>query len=127
MPLRVFVVDDHENLRLLFDVCLDLEDDMQLVGTAGDGLEAVRLALELRPDAIVLDCDLPLRHGMDVLPVLRDMLPEAAVIMFSATGDPAVVAEAVSLGARGYLVKDRHGVADVLSLLRSSTSHALSA
>lgn len=127
MSLRVLVVDDHENLRRLFDVCLSFEEDMELVGMAGDGVEAVELAGQLQPDAIVLDCNLPLQHGLDALPALRRVVPHAAVVMFSATGDPTVVATARARGATGYLVKDRHGVSDVLALLRADAPAQLSA
>ena len=119
MPIRVLVVDDHDSLRALFDVCLSFEDDLEFVGAAADGLEAVDLAVTLRPDAIVLDCHLPHLNGLDALPALLKAVPDATVVVFSATSDKATVALALNRGAQRYLVKDRDGVADVIEALRA--------
>ena len=126
MPIRVLVVDDHASMRQLFEVCLSFEEDLELVGAARDGLEAVDLAVQLRPDAIVLDCALPLLDGIEALPALLQAVPDAAVVMFSASGDATRSASAMRRGARTYLVKDRDGVGEVIAALRSHASeHAL--
>ncbi|HVM18660.1 MAG TPA: response regulator transcription factor [Egibacteraceae bacterium] len=116
--MRVLVVDDHDSLRDLFQVCLSLEDDLELVGLAGDGLEAIDLAVELAPDAIVLDVELPVLDGIAALPALRRALPHATIVVFSAATDPAVAARAIASGATRYLVKDRAQLGDVISALR---------
>ena len=118
MTLRVLVVDDHANLRRLFEVCLSVEDDLELVGVAGDGLEALDLATELQPDAIVLDYELPRADGLTVLPTLHKALPSATIVVFSATTDYVTVARALAGGADYYLVKDRDQVGDVIAALR---------
>lgn len=118
MPLKVLFVDDHESLVDLFRICLSMEDDLELVGTAGDGFEAVDLAAELQPDAIVLDWQLPLLDGLHALPALRKAAPHAKVIVFSATNDRATAAAAIADGASRFLVKDVNGVYDVIAALR---------
>ena len=119
MTLRVLVVDDHASLRRLFEVCLSVEDDLELVGLAGDGLQAVNLARELQPDAIVLDYELPIADGLSVLPTLHEAVPSATIVVFSATTDRATATQALAGGASYYMVKDRDEVGDVIAALRT--------
>jgi DNA-binding NarL/FixJ family response regulator len=112
------VVDDHASLRRLFEVCLSVEDDLELVGVAGDGLEALDLAVELQPDAIVLDYELPRADGLSVLPTLHRALPLATIVVFSASTDDSTMARALAGGANCYMVKDRDQVGDVIAALR---------
>ena len=125
MPIRVLVVDDHDSLRDLFALCLSFEDDLELVGTAGDGLEAIELAVTTQPDVIVLDCALPLLDGLESLPALLHVVPGAAVIMYSAWSDSGLALLAQARGAQGYLVKARQDVADVLAEIRRVHEHPL--
>jgi DNA-binding NarL/FixJ family response regulator len=118
VPIRVLVVDDHDSLRELFALCLSLEDDLELVGVAGDGLEAIDVAVATQPDVIVLDCALPVLDGLETLPVLTKAVPHAAVIMFSAWSDAALARLAMARGAQGYLVKSRQDVTDVVAEIR---------
>lgn len=118
MPLSVLFVDDHESLQELFDICLSMEDDLKLVGTASDGFEAVDLAARLRPDVIVLDWGLPLLDGLHALPALRGAAPGASIIVFSASNDGATAALALSRGAARFLVKDSSTVDDVIAAIR---------
>lgn len=118
MPIRVLVVDDHDSLRELFALCMSFEDDLEFVGAAGDGLEAIDLAVATKPDVIVLDCSLPLLDGLETLPALRQALPDASVIMYSAWSDPGLTRLARARGAQGYLVKAHQDIADVLAEVR---------
>lgn len=118
MPLRVLIVDDHDNLRDLFGICLSMEDDLELAAAASDGFEAVDAAGREQPDVIVLDWELPLLDGLHALPALQRAAPHASVIVFSATSDDATAALAVARGASRFLVKDRHSVADVIAAVR---------
>ena len=95
-----------------------MEEDLELVGVAADGMHAVELAAELHPDAIVLDHVLPLLDGLHALPALTAVVPHATIVVFSASSDPATAATALSLGATRFLLKDRYGVADVIATLR---------
>lgn len=125
MALKVLVVDDHDSLRDLFRVCLSLEDDLELVGVAGDGVYAVELTAALQPDAIVLDLEMPIADGLDALPALHAAAPGAKVVMFSATTDDATRAQALAGGCAAYLIKDDSGVSDVLAAVRRVTQRDL--
>ena len=118
MSLRVLIVDDHDSLRDLFDICLSLEDDFEVVGLAADGQAAVDMAARLQPDAIILDWDLPVLSGIQALPQISQAAPGASVVVFSATADAATAALALSRGATRFLVKDRNDIPDVIAALR---------
>jgi CheY-like chemotaxis protein len=83
---------------------LQVRDDLQIVGEASDGLEAVQKAKELRPDLILLDIDLPTLNGIQVARRLRDLVPSARVLFISVESSVDIVREALSLGA-GYIDK----------------------
>lgn len=117
VALRVLVVDDHDSLRDLFRICIAMEEDLEMIGAAGDGLEALDLATALQPDAIVLDWELPHLDGAEALPILLRAAPGATVVVFSADSDQATAAFALAGGASRYLVKDDSGVADVIAAL----------
>ena len=105
-----------------------MEEGLEFIGAAGDGLEAVDLATTLQPDAIVLDWELPHLDGAEALPSLLRAVPGATVVVFSANADQATAAIALAGGASRYLVKDDNGVADVIAALRElDTTHRLSA
>lgn len=102
---RVLIADDHERVRDGLRSAISAEDGLAVVGVAGDGDEALRLARTLRPDVIVLDSEMPRRAGLEVLPALRDELPETGVVMF--TLDESVRERALELGARAVITKDQ--------------------
>jgi DNA-binding NarL/FixJ family response regulator len=107
MPtFKVLVVDDYEPFRRVVRLILQVRDDLQIVGEASDGLEAVQKAKELRPDLILLDIDLPTLTGMQVARRLHDLVPRAKVLFLSVESSSDVVTEALSLGA-GYVYKLR--------------------
>jgi len=105
-PLRILVVDDYEPVRRVIRLILQVRDDLQIVGEASDGLDAVQKAKELRPDLILLDIDLPTLNGIQVARRLRDLVPRSKVLFISVESSSDVVREALSLGA-GYVYKLR--------------------
>ncbi|HVF11893.1 MAG TPA: response regulator transcription factor [Actinomycetota bacterium] len=87
--LRTLVVDDDESIRRLLTVVLSLNPQIRVVGEAGDGSSAVSLIGELRPDVVILDHAMPGRTGASIVPILKEVLPKADVIFFSAyVGNP---------------------------------------
>ncbi|BAD42078.1 response regulator [Symbiobacterium thermophilum] len=110
MPIRVLIVDDHELLREGLKSLLSREEDMEVVGEAAGGREAVALCRSLRPDVVVLDARLPDVDGVEVCRQLQEEMPEVAVLMLTTFSDSDLVLGAVRAGARGYVVKDVLGM-----------------
>ncbi len=103
-PIRVLIVDDHPLWRDA--VARDLsEAGYEVVGTAGDGAEAVRLAAETKPNVVVLDLQMPRLSGVEVTARVVRAHPQIRVLVLSASGEQNDVLEAVKAGATGYLVK----------------------
>jgi DNA-binding NarL/FixJ family response regulator len=102
---RVLIVDDHVMLRESMRVALELAGH-DVVGEAGDGHEALRLAVELRPSVVLMDVTLPGPDGIEVTRRLCARDPELRVVMVTMHGNPALVARAVRAGACAYLTKD---------------------
>lgn len=103
---RILLVDDHPMMRRGLRDLLELEADLEPVGEAGSGPEAIRLAGELEPDLILLDLNMPGMDGLETLTRLRDEEVDARIIMFTVSDDQSHVLEALRNGADGYLLKD---------------------
>ncbi len=103
--ISVLLVDDHRLVRRGFRRILEDEPDMIVVGEAGDGAEAVRLAKELRPRAVVMDCALPGMSGLVATRQILAELPQTAVLMLSMHAEETWVKQALDAGARGYILK----------------------
>ncbi len=103
--IRVVLVDDHEMMRDGLREALQRAGDYEVVGEAGDGVEAVRVAQSLRPDVIVMDVMMPIKNGIDACREIMEVLPETRVLMVTAATERDAVIEAVAAGATGYLEK----------------------
>jgi len=101
---RILVVDDYEPFRRVVRLVLEIRNDLQIVGEASDGLEAVQKANLLQPDLILLDIDLPTLNGIQVARRLRDLVPRAKVLFLSVESSSDVVREALKMGS-GYVYK----------------------
>lgn len=112
--LDVLVVDDSAVLRTVVSSYLDDEDDLHVVGSVSTGDEAVLSAGRLRPDVILLDQLMPGGTGLEVLPRLRSLSPDARIVVFSCADD--VRSDALRLGADDFVGKESpfHEVAEVL-------------
>jgi DNA-binding NarL/FixJ family response regulator len=103
--ISVLVVDDHEPFRRFVCSTLGNRQDLQIIGEASDGLEAVRKAEELKPDLIVLDIGLPILNGIEAARRIRKLCPECKILFLSQESSADVAQEAFRLGALGYVVK----------------------
>lgn len=102
-PIRVVISDDHALVLEAFKSLLSREVDV--VATASDGRELVRVVKEYKPDVVVADISMPLLNGIDAFMKLRTAIPDLKMIFLTVRDDPDVVAEVIRAGAKGYLLK----------------------
>jgi DNA-binding NarL/FixJ family response regulator len=104
--ISVLLVDDHSLVRRGFRRMLEDEPDMAVVGEAGDGAEAIRMAQELKPKVIVMDCALPGTSGLVATRKILESSPGQAILMLSMHSEETLVRLALDAGARGYVLKN---------------------
>jgi DNA-binding NarL/FixJ family response regulator len=104
--ITVLLVDDHSLVRRGFRRMLEDEPDMHVVAEAGNGEEAVKLAKELRPHVVVMDCALPGMNGLQATRQILEESPDAAVLMLSMHTEGTWVRQAIEAGAKGYVLKN---------------------
>ncbi|MBS0406257.1 MAG: response regulator transcription factor [Proteobacteria bacterium] len=117
-PLRLLVADDQPIIRRGLALMLDAEDDIEVVGQAADGQQALELAHALHPDVVVMDLHMPRVGGVAATRLLSAQLPRVAVVVLTTFDDDELVFEAVRAGARAYLLKDA-AEAEVLETVRA--------
>jgi DNA-binding NarL/FixJ family response regulator len=103
--ITVLLVDDHSLVRRGFRRLLEDDPEILVVGEAGDGEDAIRLARELRPKVIVMDCALPGANGIAATRKILESVPDTAILMLSMHSEDTLVRQALEAGARGYVLK----------------------
>jgi len=104
--ISVLLVDDHSLVRRGFRRILEDEPDMNVVGEAGDGEEAVKLAQQFRPQVVLMDCALPGISGLQATRQILQLVPETRVLMLSMHPEETLVRQALESGASGYILKN---------------------
>jgi DNA-binding NarL/FixJ family response regulator len=104
--LKVLVVDDHALFRRGLQMVLKSEGDIEVVGEAADGNEAVEKAQETMPDVILMDVRMPHRSGIEATQQIKDLLPHVKILMLTISDEEADLYEAIKAGASGYLLKE---------------------
>ena len=104
-PIRVMVADDHPTLRYGIAAILELQADMTLVGEAENGREAVSTFLNLRPDIVLMDLQMPVMGGVEAIAEIRKVARNARIIVLTTYAGDAQAARAMKAGASGYLLK----------------------
>jgi DNA-binding NarL/FixJ family response regulator len=104
--ITVLLVDDHSLVRRGFRRMLEDEPDMEVVGEAGDGEESVKLARQLRPQVVVMDCALPRMNGLEATRQIIENSPDTSVLMLSMHSESTWVRQAIEAGAKGYVLKN---------------------
>lgn len=105
-PIRVLVVDDHELFRRGIVVLLESDPNIEVIGQAGDGAEAVAIAGSSAPDVVLLDVRMPKLSGIEACAAIKEAVPAAQILMLTMSDEEADLYEAVKSGASGYLLKD---------------------
>jgi DNA-binding NarL/FixJ family response regulator len=105
-PSRVLVVDDYEQFRRFLRLKLESRPELQIVGEASDGLQAIQKGRELQPDLILLDVGLPTINGLEVARRITRLVPAARILFISQNDDVDVVATVLAEGAKGYIRKE---------------------
>jgi DNA-binding NarL/FixJ family response regulator len=121
--LTVLLVDDHALVRKGFRRMLEDDAAIAVVGEASEGEEAVRLALELKPKVVVMDCALPGISGIDATRRIRAKMPNATVLMLSMHSEDTLVRQALEAGARGYILKNALELDLVSAIKRVAEGH----
>ena len=106
MTIRVLVVDDHSVVRQGLRMFLGLDSELEVVGEAVDGAEAVRMVQQLHPDVVLMDILMPVMDGITATSAIRREFPETEVLALTSVLEDASVVGAVGAGAIGYLLKD---------------------
>ncbi len=105
-PLRLLLVDDHTLFRRGIEMLLASRPGFEVVGSAGNGLEAQSLARETMPDIILMDIDMPGCNGLEATRCIKRELPHTKIVMLTVSDDDDKLFEAIKGGASGYLLKD---------------------
>lgn len=106
MPIRILLVDDHTLFRSGMRLLLQRQPDFEIVAEAGDGVEGLKRAKELKPDVVLLDLNMPGLSGLETLQLLTQDLPSCAVIILTVSEEADELGQALRDGARGYLLKN---------------------
>jgi len=103
---RILIADDHLIIRQGLRLILETEDDLQLIGEASDGAEALQLCTELRPDVVLMDLRMPGMDGITAIEKLRQTMPEIAVVILTTFNEDELMLRGIRAGAKGFLLKD---------------------
>ncbi|MEO8131245.1 MAG: response regulator transcription factor [Bryobacteraceae bacterium] len=104
--IRILLADDHAMVRQGFKLILNQQQDMEVIAEAGDGLEAVRLALELKPTLVIMDIAMPRINGVEATRRIAENDPSCKILILSMHKDTVYVRETIRAGAKGYLLKE---------------------
>ena len=105
-PIRAMIVDDHALFRRGLEMVLDSEPDIELVGQASDGAEAVEKAAESLPDVVLMDIRMPRSSGIEACRAMKEAAPSAKIVILTISDEEEDLFEAIRAGASGYLLKD---------------------
>jgi DNA-binding NarL/FixJ family response regulator len=106
MPIRIVIADDHSLVRQGLAVAIGAAPDLELVGQAANGEQAVELVRGLRPDVLILDLRMPVKDGLSAIPEIRALAPETRILVLTSFGEDQDVIAAMGMGAQGFLLKD---------------------
>jgi DNA-binding NarL/FixJ family response regulator len=119
--IKVLVADDHELVRHGLAMLLDSADDVELVGQASDGAEAMTMVAEFRPHVVLMDLSMPVMDGVEATRRITTQYSGVSVVVLSSFSERRMVLEAIDAGAAGYLLKDG-GMDDIVRAVRAAAN-----
>lgn len=122
---RILLADDHDLFRAGLAGLIDAQPDLQVVGQAEDGLEALSLMSELKPNLIVMDIKMPVCDGLEATRLIRAEVPDAKIVMLTVHDEDEKLFEAIKAGASGYLLKDTKSADFLDGIRRALTGEAV--
>jgi len=105
-PIKVLIVDDHALFRRGLAMVLENEKDIELVGEAGDGAEAITITTDKMPDVVIMDVGMPKRGGIEATSQIKELSPHTKVVMLTNHDEEADLYDSIKAGASGYLLKE---------------------
>jgi two-component system NarL family response regulator len=122
---RILLADDHDLFREGLAGLIEAQTDLEVVGQAEDGLEALSLMRELKPDLIVMDIKMPMCDGLEATRLIRAEVPDAKIVMLTVHDEDEKLFEAIKAGASGYLLKDTKSVDFLAGIRRALAGEAV--
>lgn len=104
--LRILLVDDHVLFRKGLASLLASQPNIQIIGEANNGIEAIQAAKELKPDLIMMDINMPECDGLQATKIIKQSMPQVKIVMLTASDNDQYLFDAIKIGAQGYLLKD---------------------
>ncbi|RXT07090.1 response regulator transcription factor [Ammoniphilus sp. CFH 90114] len=123
MKIRVLIADDHHVVRSGLSMLIGSQDDMEVIGTASDGIDAYHKALELKPDVIIMDVNMPGENGLSATTKIKAMAPEIEILILTMHDNKEYLFHMLKAGASGYLLKNAHD-SDLMNAIRTVHSGA---
>lgn len=105
-PISVLIVDDHQVVLDGFMARLELEPDIEVIGTASNGLEAIEVAKHLHPDVILMDISMPIMNGIEATGIIKEEVPESRILMLTMHDNREYIMKVMQAGAVGYMLKE---------------------
>ena len=105
-PIKVVIVDDHQVVLDGFIARLETEQDIEVIGSASNGVEAIEVVKNLLPDVVLMDVSMPLMNGVDATAVIKEELPEVKVLMLTMHDNREYIMKVMQVGAVGYMLKE---------------------
>lgn len=123
-PIKVLLADDHQLFREGLKRILNMEDDIEVIGECGDGIQVLEFCNITKPDIVLMDINMPIENGVEATQKVRDMFPDIKVIILSIHDDESYVFETLRKGANGYLLKDMEAESLINAIRSVCQGHA---
>ena len=120
-PLRIVLADDHATVRQALKLLIDAQEDMQVVGEAGDGRVAIERVEDFKPDVVVMDISMPGLNGLNATRTLKELHPESRVVALTRYSDDAYLQELLRAGVAGYVLKQSPSL-ELLQAIRAAAA-----